>query len=74
MLELNDNVTTHKAFSELVTRKGLNGYCKWIVLCRIRDERAKAIVQTDILAKAVRDVVHSDCAGMVSYSTLEYKM
>jgi hypothetical protein len=43
-LELNDNITTHKALNELVRRKGLNSYTKWNVLCRLRDERAKGLV------------------------------
>ena len=63
ILEINDNITTHQSLSELLKRKGLNTYTEWIVLSRIRAERAKIIVQTDILARALRDVVNDECAA-----------
>jgi hypothetical protein len=58
-LEMSDNITSHTALKELFRRKGLNMNDEWIVLARLRDERAKVLVQTDILARVIRKVVNT---------------
>ena len=40
---------------------GLNIYNEWIVLARVKDSKAKVLIQTNLLAKALRDVVYSIC-------------
>ena len=72
-LETTDTITNHAALGELLRRQRLGRRHSWIVLAKLKDNRGRVLVQTDLMARAVKRYLHCQYAdkGLKSYG--EYR-
>ena len=72
-LELNENISNHNAFKGLMQRKGLNASDSWVLCAKCRSEKARVLVETDLLARAVKNLVFSWMEEGTIWSLKEFK-
>ncbi len=53
-LENTDNIINFASLKELFHRKGINMRLEWIVFIKVKNERARALLAADILARCVK--------------------
>jgi alpha-tubulin suppressor-like RCC1 family protein len=72
VLEHYDTVTNHSSLNELIRRKGLSSRHEWLLLSKLRDQRACDLIRTDLLARAVRKLVAFTCQSP-EFTLSQYK-
>jgi len=60
VIEMSDNIYNREAFRELMHRKGLNLRFAWAVLVKLRLQKAREMVMTDLLLRVLRKVVNEE--------------
>jgi len=72
-LETTDTITNHAALAELMRRQRLGRRHAWLVLAKLKDYRGRLLMQTDLLARAVKKYVHCQYADKGLRSFGEYR-
>jgi len=72
-LETTDTITNHAALAELMRRQRLGRRHAWLVLAKLKDYRGRMLMQTDLLARAVKKYVHCQYADKGLRSFGEYR-
>ena len=64
-LDNTDNVSNHSSLKELFHRKGINMRLEWIVYCRLKRDRMRALVGSDILARCLKQMINGMTSKMM---------
>lgn len=59
-LECSEAISNQLALTELLHRKGLNSYHKWIIYSKCRSERTKTLLESALLAKGIKSLIASN--------------
>ena len=58
-LEYSESISTQESLTELMHRKGLNSYHKWLIYSRCRSERTNTLLECALLCKAIKALISS---------------
>ena len=73
LLETTDSISNHSSFLELLKRQRLSSRHSWLILSRLKDEKSRILVQTELVSRAVRQYLHSVYAEKGLRSFLDYR-